>query len=53
VGAAIDLAAGDLQDRVVLLGQQQLLDLAAALGVDPFADEGGRRVLAQGDRAYG
>ena len=51
--AAVDLAAGDLQEGVVLIGQEQLLDLAAPLRVDALADEGRRRVLPQRHGAHG
>ena len=47
VGAAGHLVLGDLQQPVVVVGQQQLLGLARALGVDALADERRARVLDQ------
>ena len=51
VRAALDLVLGDLDEAVVVVGQQQLLRLARALRVDALADERRRRVL--GDRRRG
>ena len=45
VRPAVHLIAGDGQHVVVVLGQQQALDRAAALGVDPFAHQHRRRLL--------
>ena len=39
VGAALDLVLGDLQQAVVVVGQQQLLGLARALRVHALADD--------------
>ena len=41
VGAAGDLVLGDDEQAVVVVGQQQLLGLARALGVDALADDRG------------
>ena len=51
VRAALDLVLGDLDEAVVVVGEQQLLRLARALRVDALADERRRRVL--GDRRRG
>ena len=54
VGAARDLVLGDGQQAVVVVGEQQLLGLARALGVDALADERRARVLDErrgGDHA--
>ena len=53
VRATLDLVARDAEHAVVLVGQQQALDFATALGVDPLADQRRRRVLAQLERADG
>ena len=47
VGAAGDLVLGDDQQAVVVVGEQQLLGLARALGVDPLADQRRARRLDQ------
>ena len=47
VGAAFDLVFGDLDEAVVVVGEQQLLGLARALRVDPLADQGRARLLHQ------
>ena len=47
VGAAFDLVLGDLDQAVVVVGEQQLLGLARALRVDPLADQGRPRFLDQ------
>ena len=47
VGAAVDLVLGDLDEAVVVVGEQQLLRLARALRVDPLADQGRARLLDQ------
>ena len=41
----VDLILGDRQQAVVVVGQQQLLGLARALGVDALADERRARIL--------
>ena len=51
VRAALDLVLGDLDEAVVVVGEQQLLRLARALRVDALADERRRGVL--GDRRRG
>ena len=45
VRAALDLVLGDLQQAVVVVGQQQLLGLARALRVHALADDRRRRLL--------
>ena len=45
VGAALDLVLGDLQQAVVVVGEQQLLGLARALRVDALADHRRARLL--------
>ena len=45
VGAAGDLVLGDHDQPVVVVGQEHLLGLARALGVDPLADQRRARVL--------
>ena len=45
VGAALDLVLGDLDEAVVVVGEQQLLRLARALRVDPLADQRRPRLL--------
>ena len=45
VGAALDLVLGDLQQAVVVVGEQQLLGLARALRVHALADERRARLL--------
>ena len=52
VGAAVDLVLGDLDEAVVVVGQQQLLGLAGALRVDPLADQGRPRLLNQRGRGH-
>ncbi len=47
VGAALDLVLGDLDDAVVVVGQQELLGLARALRVHALADQRRARVLDQ------
>ena len=47
VRAAGHLVLGDLEDAVVVVGQQQLLGLARALRVHALADERGPRLLHQ------
>src|SRR5205807_8851246 len=47
-----DLLAGDVEDAVVVVAEQQALHLARALRVDPLADEQRRRLLTQGDAAH-
>ena len=39
VGAAVDLVLGDLDQAVVVVGEEELLRLARALRVDPLADQ--------------
>ena len=51
VRAAFDLVACNPEHVVVRIRQQQALHFAAALGIDAFADERGRRILAQIERA--
>jgi hypothetical protein len=53
VRAALDLAAGDLEDAVVVVGQQHALDGAGSLRVDALADECRRRHLLQVVRRHG
>ena len=48
-GAEFDLLARDFQDRVVIFFKQEPLELARALRVQPFAEQGGRRVLSHRD----
>ena len=43
--AALDLVLGDLDERVVVVGQQHLLGPARALGVHALADERRGRLL--------
>ena len=45
VGAAFDLVFGDLDEAVVVVGEQQFLGLFRALRVDPLADQGRARLL--------
>ncbi len=45
VGATVDLVLGHVDQAVVVVGQQQLLGLAAALRVDALADQRGAGVL--------
>ena len=45
VRATVDLVLGDLDEAVVVVGQQQLLGLARALRVDALADERRARLL--------
>ncbi len=52
VGAAFDLVFGDLDEAVVVVGEQQLLGLARALRVDPLADQGRARLLHQRGRGH-
>src|SRR5437899_3233574 len=44
---AVNLIARHLEDAVILIGQEQPFDFATALGIDPFADQGWRRILTQ------
>ncbi len=50
--AALGLVAADLRQRVEILRHQEFLDLAAALGVEPLADEERWRRLAHRYRAH-
>jgi hypothetical protein len=52
VRAAFDLLACDEHDLVVILLEQEPLDLARALRVDPFADQQRRAVLFEGGRGH-
>ena len=52
VCAALDLVLGDLDEPVVVVGEQQLLRLARALRVDALADERRRRVLRERRRGH-
>jgi hypothetical protein len=52
VGTAFDLVFGDLDQAVVVVGQQQLLRFARALRVDPLADQGRARLLDQRRRGH-
>ncbi len=45
MGTAFDLVFGDLDQAVVVVGEQQLLGLARALRVDPLTDQGRTRFL--------
>ena len=47
VRAALDLALGDLQQAVVVVGEQQLLRAARALRVDALADDRRARLLRE------
>ena len=53
VRAGLDLLARDVEDALVVVGQQQALHLARALRVDALADEQRRRILVQRDGAHG
>ncbi len=48
VRAALDLVLGDLEQAVVVVGEEQLLGLAGALRVDALADQRRARLLDQG-----
>ena len=50
VRAALDLVLGDLDDAVVVVGEEQLLRLARALRVHALADERRARVLRERGR---
>ncbi len=52
VGAAGHLVLGDLDEAVVVVGEQQLLGRARALRVDPLADQGRARLLHQRGRGH-
>ena len=52
VGAAFDLVFGDLDEAVVVVGEQQFLGLFRALRVDPLADQGRARLLHQRGRGH-
>ena len=52
VGAAFDLVFGDLDEAVVVVGEQQFLRLFRALRVDPLADQGRARLLHQRGRGH-
>ena len=52
VGAAVDLVLGDLDEAVVVVGEQQLLRLARALRVDALADERRARLLDELGRGH-
>ena len=47
-----DLLARDVEDALVVVGEQQALHLARALRVDALADEQRRRILVQRDGAH-
>src|SRR5690606_18256706 len=49
VRAALDLLAGDVDHALVVLRQEEALHHPRALGVDPFADQRGARLLDQVD----
>ena len=49
---AFDLIARHRQDAIIIIFEQQLLDLAAALRIDAFADNQRRRILMQWDRPH-
>ena len=51
VCALFHLIAGDRQHAVVVVGQRKALDLAAALRVEPLADDHRRRLLLELGRA--
>ena len=53
VGAALHLVDGDLHHAVVIVGQQQLLDLATAQAADALADHGGAGPLHHGRGGHG
>ncbi len=53
VRPAFHLLTRDLQDSVIIFGQQQALELAAALGVAALADQEGRRLLLHIESARG
>ncbi len=52
VRARVYLLARDLEDSLVIVGQQQSLHLARALRIDALAHQERRRVLVQGDGAH-
>ena len=52
VGAAFDLVFGDLDEAVVVVGEQQFLGFFRALRVDPLADQGRPRLLHQRGRGH-
>src|SRR6202012_1827090 len=52
VGAAFDLVFGDLDEAVVVVGEQQFLRFPRALRVDPLADQGRARLLHQRGRGH-
>ena len=51
--AEVHLLTGNFQNAVIILFEQEPLELARALGVQPLAEQGGRRVLPHGDRRHG
>ena len=53
VGAELHLLAGHGEGPVVVVREDHLLDLAAALRVDPLAHDGGAGLLAQVDAPHG
>ena len=50
--ATFDLRPRDLQDAVIVVREEQTLDGARPLGIDPLADEQRRRLLTQVDRVH-
>ena len=52
VRARLHLLARDVEDALVVVGEQQPLHLARALRVHALADEQRRRILVQRDRAH-
>jgi hypothetical protein len=53
VCAVIDLFPGDLQDRIIILLEQEPLELARALGIEPLAKQGWRRILSHRQGRHG
>ena len=50
--AAFDLRPGDAQDAVVVVGEEQALDRARSLSIDPLTDEQWCRLLTQVDGVH-
>ncbi len=50
--ATFDLRPRDLQDAVIVVREEQTLDGARPLGIDPLTDEQRRRLLTQVDRVH-